>query len=192
MTRPLRWFKTEKNEKRESGGLGTIIKCVFGKTAKPAISLFPYGVSSKPIMKKNCFVGPTELNGDNVIFGYNFDDDDELKNGNELKDGELILFSTNDKEEKQATIKLRSKDGEKDGKGSIEITAANDGKKTGKMTFQADGSVELYSTDDKGGEMAKIILDNKGNVVVNAKSVKINSENGIDFAVGQNTFKIPK
>ena len=169
-TRPLRWFKTEKNEIRESGGLGTVISCVFGKTALPAISLFPYGVSSKPINKKNCFVGPCERNGNNVIFGYNFDDDENLDRenerfvaGNELKDGELILFSTNDKEQKQGTIRIRSKDGDEDGKGTIEITAANKSTKTGKMTFQAEGDIELYSTDDEGEKQASISLFSKDN-----------------------------
>jgi len=171
----LRWYRTEKNEKRPGGGLGTIIFGAFGKTALPAINVFPFGIFSKPIRNKMCVTSSSGRDGDHVILGYNFKDTEEI-----LNDGELMLFSTNDEEVKQATIKLHSKEE----KGTIEITAANKGEKTAKMTLQSDGEVELRSTTENGEERANVVLGNGGSVEINAANenektatIKLN-ENG--------------
>ena len=153
----LRWYRTEKNEKRPGGGLGTIIFGAFGKTALPAINVFPFGIFSKPIRNKMCVTSSSGRDGDHVILGYNFKDTEEI-----LNDGELMLFSTNDEEVKQATIKLHSKEE----KGTIEITAANKGEKTAKMTLLLDGNVELFSTDNEGKRQANITLENDGNIKI--------------------------
>jgi len=156
----IRFLKTVINKKNKYKNLGSILHLAgFGNTALPAAYIFPFGFCSKTPKDKMVMSVKGELMGQNYILG-------SACACEELEDGEMMIYSTNSEKERRATIKLNSKDDE----GTIEITAANGDKKTAKMTLNADGEVELYSTDEEGKEKSKITLDNKGNLEMNAKS----------------------
>jgi hypothetical protein len=109
----MKWQIIQKTESRKTNSLGAILRNgIFGKTAHPAISIFPQGIASKPHQEKMCLCGQSELNGDNFIVGVAAAESDGLQ------DGEIMIFSENANKEKKAKVILRVN-------GDIEITGNN-------------------------------------------------------------------
>jgi hypothetical protein len=169
----MKWRMIEKGEKlKNPSWFGAILRTVFGKTALPAISIFPQGIASKPHKGRMALTGQSELMGDNFILGvavndgYDEVEGDELKD-DKLEDGEIMVFSEDADKNKFARIILKS-----DGKIMI-YNETGDKEKKAKIVLKKSGDIEISG----GNEKSKITLKQDGNIEVSGEKIKLDAGN---------------